>query len=138
MSQCLNNTAVIGCYKDGTNPPQSVVIHYAYDNEGQPAVHITDLAGVVVADATVANTSLGACIVPSPDVEWETLCDVQVDGSSVQFIRRSITSFDGLGNPTTVVADFAPDQITPYTVTGTVGACPACPELSARGLQTAW
>lgn len=138
MSQCKNNEAVLGCYNDGTNPPQTVTVHYTYDGAGQPAVHITDLAGAVVAGATAANTSLGSCSVPSPDVEWETLCDVQADGSSVQFVRRSITSFSGLGVPTTVVADFTPDQVTPYTVTGTVGTCPTCPELAARGLQTAW
>jgi hypothetical protein len=138
MSQCLNNAAVIGCYSDGTNAPVSVVIHYSYDNEGQPAVHITDLAGAVVAGATLANTTVGQCAMIPPDVEWEELCDVQANGSSTPFMRRTITTFDGLGAPTVAVADFALDQVTAYTLTGTAGSCPTCAELPARGLQTAW
>lgn len=138
MSQCLNNTAVLGCYSDGTNPPQSVVIHYAYDNEGAPATYITDLSGAIIAAATVANTTPGACALPTPDVEWIELCDEQADGTSIQFMRRSITTFDGLGVATVVTDDFALDHTTPYTVTGTAGKCPTCPELTARGLQTAW
>jgi len=138
MSDCYNNAAVAGCYTDGVNAPVSVVIHYTYDNQGAPAVHITDLAGVPVAGATATNTSVGACALTPPDVEWEILCDVAADGSSVPFARRKITSFDGLGVPTVAVADFETDYETPYTVVGTVGICPTCEELAARGLQTAW
>lgn len=144
MSQCLNNTAVAGCYSDGTNAPASVVIHYSYDNQGQPAVHITDVAGAVVAGATLANTTVGQCAMIPPDVEWEELCDVQADGSSIPFMRRTITTFNGLGVPTVAVADFTLDQVTAYTVTGTAGVCPtwsnvpSSAELPARGLQTAW
>lgn len=138
MSNCYTNTAVAGCYSDGTNPPVSVVIHYIYDNAGQPAVRITDLAGAVVAGADLTNTTVGACALAPADTEFETLCDVQADGSSVQFVRRTITTIDSFGVPTVAVADFELDYATAYTVTGTAGACPTCAELAARGLQTAW
>lgn len=54
---CLNNAAVLGCY-NGT----PVVLHYTYDNSGQPQVRITNLAGTVIAGATVANTVVGECV----------------------------------------------------------------------------
>lgn len=54
---CLNNAAVLGCY-NGT----PVVLHYTYDNSGQPQVRITDLAGAVIPAATSANTVLGECV----------------------------------------------------------------------------
>lgn len=135
---CHNNTAVPGCFSDGVNPPASVVVHYTYDGAGQPAVRITDVAGAVVAAADLTNTSIGACVLPSPDTEFEMLCDVQPDNSSVKFVRRKIVTVDSLGVPTVAVADFGLDYVTPYTVTGTVGACPTCPDLPARGLQAAW
>lgn len=53
---CLNNAAVSGCY-NGT----PVVLHYTYDNSGQPQVRITDIAGAVVAGANAANTRVGDC-----------------------------------------------------------------------------
>ena len=138
MSECLNNTSVVGCFNDGVAAPQSVVIHYTFDNLGAPAVRITDSAGVVVAGATVANTSAGACAVASPDVEFAQLCDLQADGTVVEFIRRSITSFSALGVPTTATANLALDHTTAYVPTGTVVACGDCPPLAARGLQTTW
>lgn len=137
MSDCYNNSAVAGCYTGGASP-QSVVIHYTYDNAGAPAVHITDLAGAPIAGATALNTSVGTCALAPATVEQNELCDVQADGSSVQFIRRTITTFDASGVPTVTVADFELDYVTAYTVTGDVGNCPTCAELAARGLQTAW
>jgi hypothetical protein len=138
MSECLNNSTVVGCFNDGTNPPQSVVIHYTYDNLGAPAVRITDSSGAVVAGATVANTTPGACPVASPDVEFAQLCDLQGDGTVIEFIRRTVTTFDAAGVPTTVTADLELDHNTAYAPTGTVVACGDCPPLAARGLQAAW
>lgn len=135
---CFNNTALPGCYNDGTNPAQSVVIHYTYDNKGAPAVVITDLAGDVVAGADTTNTAVGACAAPTPDFEHQVLCDLLADGSSVQFVRSTISQVAVDGTPSIVVADFEMDYETPYTVQGEVGECPNCPELPARGLQTGW
>lgn len=137
MSKCLNNTTVLGCYTGGAGPV-SVVIHYAYDNQGAPAVRITDLAGAPIAGATLANTSAGACAVPSPDVEWVELCDTAANGVVTGFTRRSITSFDAAGVPTTTVANFQLDRVTVYAPTGTVGLCEACAPLASRGIQAAW
>lgn len=138
MNNCLNNSAVVGCFDNGIDPPQSVIIHTTYDNLGAPAVRITDAAGVPVAGATAANTTPGACPVASPDVEFEQLCDLQGDGTTVEFFRRSVTSFDAAGVPTTVVANLALDKVTVYAPTGTVVACGDCPPLAARGLQAGW
>ena len=138
MTDCRDTNAVLGCFNDGTNPPVTVMVTHVHDFQGAPAVVITDLVGAVVAGATAANTTLGACALASPDVEFNELCDIQADGSSIQFARRTITSVNGLGVPTVAVADFEMDYATAYTPTGTVGQCPSCAELAARGLQTAW
>lgn len=139
MSDCFNNAAIAGCYTGGASPV-SVVIHYTYDNQGAPAVRITDASGAPIAGATLANTTVGACALSPAIVEQNELCDVQADGSSVQFVRRTITSFDASGVPTVTVTDWALDYVTAYTVTGTVSQCPTCNPLDAgqRGIQAAW
>jgi hypothetical protein len=139
MSSCKDTSAVVGCYTGGA-APVSVTIHYTYDYNGAPQVHITDLSGAVIAGATLANTSLGACQVAPPQVEWQDLCDVQANGTAVQFSRRVITTFSTTGVPTNTVADFKLDRITAYATTGTVGECPICPPLTAaqRGVQAIW
>lgn len=139
MTQCFNNTAVAGCYTGGA-APVSVVIHYIYDNVGTPSVVITDISGAVVAGATLANTTAGACALPSPVTEFNELCDIQANGSSIPFVRRTITTINGSGVATVAVADFAMDYTTPYTVTGTAGNCPTCAELlvASRGIQADW
>jgi hypothetical protein len=144
MTDCFNNTAVLGCYDDLNGNIDSVVIHYTYDGSGAPAVRITDLAGTVIAGADLTNTTVGACVLtalPSPDVETLILCDQAADGSTTSFIRRTVTSFNTFGAVTTsAVADFALDGTTVYAVVGTVVNCPACNPLDVaqRGLQTAW
>ena len=138
MSDCRDTNAVLGCYNDGVNPPVTVMVTHVHDFQGAPAAIITDITGAVIAGATLANTTLGACVLASPTVEFNELCDMQADGSSVQFVRRTITSVDGLGVPTVAVANFAMDYTTAYVPTGTVGQCPTCAELTARGLQTTW
>lgn len=138
MSECVNNTSVVGCFTDGANPPQSVVIHYTFDNLGAPATRITNTAGVVIPAATLANTTPGACAVASPDVEFVQLCDVQANGDVIEFVRRTITSFSAAGVPTTAVADLQVDLATAYAPVGTVKACGDCPPLPARGLLAAW
>jgi hypothetical protein len=137
MSDCYQTVPVAGCYTGGA-APVSVLIHTTYDHAGQPAVRITDLASVVIAGATAANTSIGACAIAPPDVEWEPMCDVQADGSSVEFLRRSITAFNAAGTPAVTVTDWELDKVTAYVLTGTADFCPTCGQLPARGLQTAW
>jgi hypothetical protein len=137
MSDCRDVGVVLGCYNDGT-APVTVAIHYTHDHQGAPAVRITDLAGAVVAGATLANTALGACHVAPADVEWEMLCDVQADGSAIEFFRRSITTFSAAGVPTVAVSNWALDKVTAYVPVGTVDACPSCAQLPARGIQAAW
>lgn len=138
MSECRNNTSLPGCFNDGVNPPQSVVVHYTFDNLGAPAVYITNTEGAPVAGATAANTSPGACPVASPDIEFAQLCDLQGDGTTIEFIRQTVTTFDAAAVPTKVVVNLALDLVTAYAPTGTVVACGDCPPLPARGLQTAW
>jgi len=60
MSACFTNTAVAGCYDNGTTQ-QPVVIHYTYDNQGAPAVRITTVDGVVISGANPTNTTVGDC-----------------------------------------------------------------------------
>ncbi|MEW2066645.1 hypothetical protein [Streptomyces sp. NPDC007346] len=54
------------------------------------------------------------------DVEVLELCDVQADGSSVQFLRHLTY---GSAGQVTVVIDTALDGFAPYTPSGTVGRC---------------
>ena len=68
MSNCLENTAVVGCYDNG-GVKTPVVIHYIYDNILEPAVLITDTAGVPVAGADATNTTPGVCSMPTLEVQ---------------------------------------------------------------------
>lgn len=140
MSTCKDSSTVLGCYTAAGASPVSVVIHFTYDYAGQPGVHITDASGAVIAGATLANTTLGACPVAPPTIGWDDLCDTQANGTAVQFSRRTITTFNAAGIPTDTVTDFKLDHVTPYVVTGTVGMCPVCPPLTAaqRGIQATW
>ena len=86
MSNCFNNTTVLGCFNDSINDPVSVVIHYIYDNLGSPSVHITDISGNIIPDANLSNTSVGACfpleepIVIDGIVQIEGITQVEVNG----------------------------------------------------------
>jgi len=141
--KCKELTTALGCYDDGTGALQTVIAHYEYGTNAAGntilvATRYTDIAGTPI-DTSGGTVAAGACPVASPDVEWKTLCDVQADGSVVEFCRRSITSFAADGTPTTVTADFEVDQVTAYTPTGTVGACNEdCDAATAQGLLTTW
>jgi hypothetical protein len=58
---------------------------------------------------------------PCGDSETLTLCDHQLDGATVPFLRR--LTYDCAG---AIIdsADTALDGVTPYAITGTVGRCP--------------
>ena len=135
---CFTNTVLPGCYNDGVGPPVSVGIHYINDNQGSPAMVVADVNGDLIPGADASNTTIGACALPPTDVEFELLCDVQTDGTSVKFARRKVTTFDAQGVPNVDVSDFELDYVTGYVVTGDVTACPTCAPLADRGLLTAW
>lgn len=126
------------CFTDDAGVPSSVYANTVYDANGAViAMYYTDTAGAVV-DTSVGSVAAGACPVAQPDVEWEKLCDVQSDGTVVEFVRRSITRFDAAGDviDPVEVADFETDKVTAYIVAGTVGDCDTCPVQAPLGLIT--
>ena len=141
---CKELTTAMVCYTPAAGLPQTLVAHYEYrqDAAGNTVLHATrytDAAGVVI-DTSTGTVAAGACALIPPDVEWDTLCDVDTTtGEVTEFIRRSITSFNAAGTPTTTTADFGLDKVTPYTPTGTVGACSQdCDPTTPVGLVTTW
>ena len=138
---CLNNTTILGCYERNPGEFENVVLHYIYDNQGQPAVVVTNLEGDVEPSADPSNVRVGACTLgDTVDVEFEILCDIPVGpGPVVRFIRRTIVTVYTNGDPPLMqVADFEMDYTNPYTPTGDIGACSDCPELQQRGLIPGW
>ena len=141
--KCNDFSTALVCFDDGATAPQTLVAHYEYgkDSSGATilvATRYTDSAGAPV-DTSAGNVSAGACAIAAPDVEWSKLCDVQTNGTVVEFFRRTVTSFDGLGNATVAVTDWALDKTTAYTATGTVAACNEdCDAQKAQGVLTAW
>ena len=139
---CTQFSTAEVCYNDGTSN-QTLVAHYEYgvNDEGKTilvATRFTDAAGVPV-DTSAGTVTAGACALTPPDVEWEKLCDVQADGTIVEFLRRSITTFDSVGVPTVTVTDWELDKVTAYTVAGTVAACNEdCDPAAAQGVLVTW
>lgn len=138
MSLCRTVDKEIACFTDALGVPASVFANTVYDANGAViALYYTDTAGVVV-DTSVGTVSAGSCPVAQPDVEWEKLCDVQTDGTVIEFIRRSVTRFTAAGvviDPVEV-ADFETDKVTAYIVAGVVGDCSTCPVEAPLGLIT--
>lgn len=88
-----------------------------------------DAAGVVtetlVRDwADTGRPCNPASIIP-PDVEWTRMCDVQADGTIVEFMLQAITNFDvnGLAIVPSLINNYELDKTTAYTLTGTLGDC---------------
>lgn len=141
--QCTEMTTASACFTDADGNPQTVVAHYEYGKDAAGstilvATRYTDAAGTPI-DTSLGTVSAGACPVASPDVEWEQRCDVQTDGSIVEFMCRVITTFAPDGTPTSSTEDFELDKTTPYTVTGTVEACGAdCEPATPAGVLTTW
>lgn len=138
MASCRSVEKVEACFTNAAGVPVSVFANGVYDANGvEIALYYTDTAGVVL-DTSTGLVTAGACPVPSPDVEWEKLCDVQADGTAVEFIRRSVTRFNPNGSviDPVEVADFETDKVTPYVVTGVVGNCNSCPDDAPLGLIT--
>lgn len=138
---CRNVQKEAACITAADGSRRTVWHHSVLDANGVAfAAYATEADGVtVITDATeLAGMQAGACPVATPDVEWEKLCDVQADGSVIEFIRRSITSFDASGaviDPVQV-NDFETDKVTTYAVVGTVGDCSTCADEAPLGLIT--
>ena len=130
------------CFNDGA-VNQTLIAHYEYGVNDQDktilvATRYTDAAGSPV-DTSEGTVTAGACALTPPDVEFEKLCDVQADGTIIEFFRRSITTFDSVGVPTVTVTDWELDKVTAYTPTGTVGACNEdCDPAVAVGVVATW
>lgn len=140
---CSEIEAIVGCKTDAAGVKTSVAIHYEYrvsatGNRTLHATRYTDAAGVALTLAAGESVSPGACAVASPDVEFQVLCDVSAAGVTTKFVRRTVTTFDALGAPTTVVANLGLDYQTVYVPSGTVGNCDECDASTAVGVLTTW
>lgn len=138
---CKDLETTLVCYNNGT-VNQTLVAHYEYGTNAAGntilvSTRYTDASGTVV-DTTGGTVTAGACALTPPDVEFEKLCDVNA-GVATEFFRRSITTFDSVGTATVTVTDWQLDKVTPYTPTGTVGACNQdCDPATALGVLTTW
>ena len=143
MSQCLEMSTQLVCYNDGT-VNKTLIAHFTYGTNATgdkilSKVRYTDEAGVVI-DTSSGTVTAGACAVTPPDVEAVVTCDVQADGTVIEFIRQSITTFDSVGAPATTVKNWELDYSAEYVPTGTVGACnqDCDPVTPISGISTAW
>jgi len=142
MSKCVTTSPVVVCFTAADGTKQTLLEHVIYNNNGQAIGQAFTTASdtETLIDVSTGTILAGACPVFSPDVEWDDLCDVQTDGTFVPFVRRSITTFDVNGTPVDPVTinDFELDQVTAYTVTGTVeDECP-CLQVGSLGTVTDW
>lgn len=149
MSSCFDIQPIISCFvpTDATVAPVSLLQHLKFPTGGgAPSVILTTAedTSTPLDPATYlggGTLTAGACQLPSPDIEWVLQCELLADGTKVKFYRRCLTTFDALSVPTTAVADFEEDKVTPYVVVdeSAVGVCPPdCPPLANAGLQTSW
>lgn len=137
-------TVTQGCLTTAAGVATTVNIHYEYrDNAAGNAVlhatRYTNAAGVPVVPAGTDVITAGACAISPPDVEFEILCDKLTDGTIIDFVRRTVTTFSATGAPTTVIANFGMDYLTPYTLQGGAVACNQdCDAVAPVGLVTTW
>ena len=127
MSPCRSTTSLLACFDDGATKVtlQHVTVYNALGVA--IAAYYADETGAIV-DTSAGVATLGACSITPPDVETTQLCDMQPDGTSVEFIRRVVTTFDASGLVSgVVVTDWELDQVTAYVPTGTVTRCSECP-----------
>jgi hypothetical protein len=141
---CKELSAVVGCLSVAGVPNRTVVIHYEYGPGGSGyatllATRYTTVDGTPITLAAGETVAAGACPVAAPDIEWVQMCDVQADGTVIEYFDRIVTTFDAAANPTVVVTQWEMDKVTAYAVTGTVGACdPDCDVLAPVGLVSTW
>lgn len=144
MSFCRDFETVEVCATAADGTRTTHVAHYEYGTDAAgntilAATRYTDADGTPV-DLSAAKVTAGACPIMQPHVDFERLCDVQADGTFVEFLCRTITSFDAAGAPVdpAQVDYFELDKVTTYVPTGTVGPCPDCPPAVAQGVLTTW
>lgn len=136
---CRDVEPVIACYSppDPAAPRVSLVAHHVYsDTKKLIVIYFTDDAGAVF-DTSAGTVSFGECPVYPPDVEWEQLCDKLADGTIVEFMCRTITYFDTVGQPVDppVVTTFEMDKVTEYVPINPVD-CSACCDDAVVGVIT--
>lgn len=142
--KCTSISTETVCFDDGAGNRLSLIAHYEYGvnaagNTILLATRFTEADGITVVDTSAGTVSVGACAVAPPDIEFVKLCDVQADGSVVEFYRKVTVTFDAAGVPTVTPTDVALDMVTPYVIAGTVGDCNQdCDAAVAQGVLTTW
>lgn len=146
MSECIRTEPVAVCFTptDTSIAPVSLLSHVIYEEGraiGQALTTADDTETPLDPTAYLGGGTYtaGACQLPQPDVEWIEKCDdVNGDGTDiVKFLCRAVTSFDALGNATTVASNFAMDKTTAYTPANEV-PCSSCVLIGSQGTITAW
>jgi hypothetical protein len=115
---------------------RKITTHKTLACDGTLTISGYELDGSVVAGFSATNI----CQPPAnADVEFETLCDVSAAGVATEFVRRTVTTFDNSGTPTTIMTNLTLDYVTAYTPNGTVGACGQdCDTITPVGLVATW
>lgn len=129
MSECYDYSTIVGCHTTAGGAKISVVVHYQTDYSGRPNSWITDVHGNVVAGATAANTTAGACLIDvgEQQVELSDLalgCALDPSGQAIGSVVLSKVYNEETGVMTQVrvmypYAGGAP--VSPYT--GAFGNC---------------
>jgi hypothetical protein len=132
--ECYDYSAVLGCHTTSAGIKQSVVLHYYTDYDGQPAVRITNATGDIIAGATAANTTAGACLIDIGEQQVElsdfTLgCALDAQGNAIGpvVLSRRFNEETGVETQTRVLYPYnggAP--VEPYT--GPFGVCESITE----------
>jgi hypothetical protein len=139
---CLSYSAIDGCHNG-----QPIVIHHGYDGQGLPAVWYADNAGNVVATATPANVTIGACVgvtkrnvcvtmaVVSPATvgeTWNVEQRIAVDGAISYWNMDLAVPVD----VTAQVASFNSDGKCPCETTGVGAVVPTTVTKTIKRLST--
>lgn len=88
---CLTTSTVEGCFNG-----QTVLIQLSNDGKGKPAIRYTDVAGDVIAGATAANVTVGACVRKQPS--YRKICammDLSGTPTKVNILEVSTPQADG-------------------------------------------
>ena len=142
MSKCVTTVPVTVCFTAADGSRQNLLEHVVYNENGAAIgqTYTTADDTTTIFDVSGGTVFAGQCPTYQPQVQQDDWCDVQADGSIVEFVRRSIINFDENGQviDPVQVDDFATDLITPYTVTGTpTDECP-CGPTAPLGTITDW
>jgi hypothetical protein len=127
--ECYDYSAIAGCYTNAAGDKISVVLHYYTDYDGQPAVRITDAVGAIVAGATGANTTPGACLIDVGEQQVELSdfvlgCALDGNGNAIGpvVLSRRFDEETGIETQTRILYPYdGSAPIDPYT--GPFGVC---------------